>query len=97
MSTNPSTSIGTNPAASLGVNLSADRSVAERTGPLHLEIEGMHCEACVRRVTQALTRAALGEVEQVRIGSAEVAAPDGAAAALVAALDRAGFTSRVRQ
>lgn len=58
-----------------------------------LEIDGMHCEACVRRVTQALARVA--PVESVRIGSAQVAASPQSVPALLAALDKAGFQARV--
>ncbi len=63
---------------------------------LELAIDGMHCDACVRRATAALTRAAVGVVAQVRVGSAEVNAPHEAAPALLAALEKAGFTARVR-
>ncbi len=71
--------------------------MASGTDTLTLEIDGMHCDACVRRVTQALTRSGLGGVEQVSIGRAQVAAPAGDAPALVAALAKAGFTARVQQ
>jgi copper chaperone CopZ len=70
-------------------------SVAEAGTGLDLEIEGMHCEACVRRVRQALVRAGVGESE-VGIGHAHVEAPAEAAAGLVSALDKAGFAARVR-
>lgn len=39
---------------------------------LTLAIEGMHCGACVRRVTMALEKLEGVEVVQVDIGSAEV-------------------------
>jgi copper chaperone CopZ len=52
-------------------------------------IDGMHCGACVRRVTQALQRVPETEVEEVRIGAARVKSAD--AAAVVAALSKAGY------
>jgi copper chaperone CopZ len=72
-------------------------SVAGSSTNLNLEIDGMHCEACVRRATQALSRAGQGEVQEVSIGKATVAAPSDAAPALVAALAKAGFAARVRE
>jgi copper chaperone len=56
-----------------------------------LHIEGMHCGACVRRVTQALERTPDTEVVEVRIGAARVKTDDSAQA--VAALARAGYTA----
>jgi copper chaperone CopZ len=54
-----------------------------------LSIDGMHCGACVKRVTQALQRVPETEVEEVRIGAARVKSPD--SAAVVAALSKAGY------
>ncbi len=56
-----------------------------------LSIDGMHCGACVKRVTQALQRVPETEVEEVRIGAARVKSPD--AGAVVAALSKAGYTA----
>jgi len=67
------------------------------TTTLDIEIDGMHCDACVRRATQALTRAGQGEVQQVTIGEAKLVAPVEAAPVLIAALKKAGFSARVRQ
>lgn len=58
-----------------------------------LNIEGMHCGACVRRVTQALERVPGAEVVEVRVGAARVRTDDAAQA--VAALAKAGYTARV--
>lgn len=60
-----------------------------------LNIEGMHCGACVRRVTQTLQRVPGAEVEEVRIGAARIKAEE--AAPLVAALAKAGYTARAEQ
>jgi copper chaperone len=54
-----------------------------------LNIEGMHCGACIKRVTQALQRVPETEVEEVRLGAARVTSPD--ATAVVAALAKAGY------
>ena len=62
---------------------------------LHLVVDGMHCEACVRRVNQALIRTGLGPVVAVGIGSAEIEAPLDALPALLAALDKAGYRARL--
>lgn len=56
-----------------------------------LNIDGMHCGACVKRVTQALERIPATEVMEVRIGAARVKADD--AAQVVAALAKAGYTA----
>ena len=42
------------------------------TQKLQLHIEGMHCGACVRRVTTALNRLSGVQVVNVEIGSAQV-------------------------
>lgn len=54
-----------------------------------LNIEGMHCGACVRRVTQALERTPGAEVVEVRVGAARIKADDPAPA--IAALAKAGY------
>lgn len=54
-----------------------------------LNIDGMHCGACIRRVTQTLQRVPETEVEEVRIGAARVKSGD--ASAVVAALAKAGY------
>ena len=56
-----------------------------------LNIDGMHCGACVRRVTQALERIPGAEVIEVRIGAARVETVDATQA--VSALARAGYTA----
>lgn len=39
---------------------------------VHLAIQGMHCEGCVRRVAAALSAVGGARVERVQVGSAEV-------------------------
>ncbi len=62
---------------------------------VNLVIEGMHCGACVRRVTQTIAGAGPYAVEEVRLGAARFVAEDTAAAidAVIAALGKAGFTA----
>jgi copper chaperone CopZ len=62
-----------------------------------LRIDGMHCGACVRRVTQALTATEGVKVEEVTIGSARLTsnvdpAPIGPA---IAELAKTGFTAHL--
>jgi copper chaperone len=66
---------------------------------LNLAIEGMHCEACVRRVTSALQSVKGVTVNSVEVGSAKVAF-DGAETSeqnITATLDRNGFPAHVQQ
>jgi copper chaperone CopZ len=62
-----------------------------------LSIDGMHCEGCVRRVTNALAGVAGARVESVAVGEATVVVdPEKATPEQVAAaVDRIGFTARV--
>jgi copper chaperone len=63
------------------------------------KIEGMHCEGCVRRVTQALNALQGVRVESVEVGSATVfldpalASPERVAAAV----NDIGFAARAEQ
>jgi copper chaperone len=62
-----------------------------------LRIEGMHCGACVRRVSQALEAATGIQVEEVRIGAARLSSsedPPPVQTAL-AALQSAGYTAHL--
>ncbi len=61
---------------------------------LTLTIDGMHCGACVRRVTQALAGVPGVAVQQVDIGTASVTfdPQQSTSAAIAAAVDRIGFT-----
>ena len=60
---------------------------------LRLSIEGMHCGACVRRVTNALTGVEGVRVDSVEVGSARIGfAPETTTVEQVtAALERIGF------
>jgi copper chaperone CopZ len=65
---------------------------------LNLAIEGMHCGACVRRVTTALQGVEGVTVKSVEVGSAKVVFDAAATSAqeVAAALDRNGFPARVQ-
>lgn len=65
---------------------------------LNLAIDGMHCGACVRRVTTALQGMAGVTVQLVEVGSAKVIFDAAATSAqeIAAALDRNGFPARVQ-
>jgi copper chaperone CopZ len=56
-----------------------------------LSIDGMHCGACVKRVTQTLEHVPGAEVLEVRIGAARLKMDDAAQA--VAALAKAGYSA----
>jgi copper chaperone len=60
-----------------------------------LNIEGMHCEACVRRVSRALHSVLGAVVEEVRIGAARVQTED--IAPVLAALAKAGYAAHAEQ
>ena len=62
-----------------------------------LSIEGMHCDGCVRRVTNALSAVEGASVESVKVGSAAVAIdPSRTSPEQVAnAVNRIGFTAHI--
>lgn len=59
---------------------------------IKLKIDGMHCDACARRVTQALERTPGTEVVEVRVGEARIKTDDPAPA--LAAITKAGYAAR---
>ncbi len=64
-----------------------------------LRIEGMHCGACVRRVSQALASTPGFTVEEVRVGAARLRADVDPAPvdSAIAAVSRAGYTATLDQ
>ena len=64
---------------------------------IDLVIEGMHCGACVRRVSQALGTTEGLSVGEVRVGAARVTATDASSGteAAVAALAKIGFKAHI--
>ena len=57
-----------------------------------ISIDGMHCDACVRRVTHALGSIPGVRVHQVEVGKAEVLAEPGSSGIIREAIEKAGFT-----
>jgi copper chaperone len=64
-----------------------------------LSIEGMHCEACVRRVTAALGKMEGVQVDSVEIGSASVTFnPEQVTVEKIAgAVNKIGFEARTEE
>ena len=64
---------------------------------IKLSIEGMHCGACARRVTNALAGVDGVRVDSVEVGSAQVKfdAAKTSPGEIKAAVDRIGFAARV--
>ena len=61
-----------------------------------LRIEGMHCGACVRRVSQALEGTPGLKVGEVRLGAARVTSDEPQAADVaIAAVAKAGFKAEL--
>lgn len=60
-----------------------------------LQIDGMHCGACVRRVSQALSQTEGLTVKEVRVGAARIEADQQPEAVdkAVAALAKAGYAA----
>lgn len=66
---------------------------------LTLSIDGMHCDACVRRVTAALGAADGVVVGQVKVGSAHVSFDPAEITPeeIAETVDRIGFRAAIRQ
>lgn len=61
-----------------------------------LRIENMHCDACVRRVRQALEKVEGVQVGDVHVGGARVEAPETVpVSTLVSAVEKAGYPATV--
>lgn len=62
-----------------------------------LSITGMHCEACVRRVTSALQAMNGVELGSVEVGSASIAIDPAMISPeeITAAISRIGFSARI--
>ena len=61
---------------------------------MKLAIEGMHCEACVRRVEKALSKVKGTRVDKVEIGSAMVGVDSAHEQAVLDAVQKSGYTAR---
>jgi len=58
---------------------------------IELKIDGMHCGACVRRVTAMISSVDGAKVESVEVGKAVVSG-DATRQELIAAIESGGFT-----
>jgi copper chaperone CopZ len=58
-------------------------------------IDGMHCGACVQRVTRALNQVPGTQVDEVRVGAARLHADASAPDAYLAAIRKAGFEAHL--
>lgn len=62
---------------------------------MKLLINGMHCQACVKRVEKALSSVEGVKVESVEIGSASAVGAVSTEPAVLKALEDAGFLAKV--
>jgi copper chaperone len=58
---------------------------------MKLAIEGMHCQACVRRVEKAISTVAGAQAQKVEVGSADVATDPSHEQAVLDAVAKAGY------
>lgn len=59
-----------------------------------ISIQGMHCQACVRRVEKALSAVEGATIERVEIGSAAVTIDAAREQALLDAVKKAGYEAQ---
>ncbi len=62
---------------------------------LLFQIDGMHCGACVQRVTRALSQVPGTQVDEVRVGAARVHSETSPPDAYFAAIRKAGFEAHL--
>jgi copper chaperone len=81
----------------IGIKTMEGRNIMKSA--LTLSIEGMHCGACVRRVTNALEQVPGVQVKSVEVGSAQLEfAPEQTAPAdIAAAVGRIGFSAQIQK
>jgi copper chaperone CopZ len=61
---------------------------------MKLAIEGMHCDACVRRVRKAIEKVEGTRIQSVQVGSAVVDAVPGKEDAVLQAVRDAGYPAQ---
>lgn len=61
---------------------------------MKVQIEGMHCQACVARVSKAIQKVEGARVEQVEVGSAVVSADASQEPAVLDAIRKSGYEAR---
>lgn len=62
---------------------------------LQFQIEGMHCGACVQRVSRALSQVPGTRVDEVRVGAARLHGDRTSAEAYLTAIRKAGFEAHL--
>jgi copper chaperone CopZ len=62
---------------------------------MKLSIDGMHCDACVRRVRKALEGVQGAAVEKVEVGAAHVTVDTGREPLVLEAIRKAGYEPHV--
>jgi copper chaperone CopZ len=62
---------------------------------LLFHIDGMHCGACVQRVTRALSQVPGTQVDEVRVGAARLHGDDPVPEPYLAAIRKAGFEAHL--
>ena len=62
---------------------------------VEIQIDGMHCGGCVKRVEEALKKVPGVKAEKVEVGSARVSVDGTMSEIVIAALERLGFDARV--
>jgi copper chaperone len=62
---------------------------------MSFQIDGMHCGACVQRVTRALSQVPGTQVDEVRVGAARLHGDDPAPDPYLAAIRKAGFEAHL--
>ncbi|HML17450.1 MAG TPA: heavy metal-associated domain-containing protein [Bryobacteraceae bacterium] len=61
---------------------------------MKVQIEGMHCQACVARVSKAIGKVEGARVEHVEVGSAVVSADAAREAAVLDAIRKSGYEAQ---
>ena len=62
---------------------------------LTLQIDGMHCGACVQRVTRALNQVPGTAVQEVRVGAARLQSPSADPQPYLEAVRKSGFEAHL--
>jgi copper chaperone len=65
------------------------------TKEMTFQIDGMHCGACVQRVTRVLNQVPGTQVDEVRVGAARLHGDTAAPDAYLAAIRKAGFEAHL--
>lgn len=61
---------------------------------MKIEIDGMHCQACVARVTKAIEKVEGATADKVEVGSAEVSIDPAKESMVLESISKAGYPAR---